>query len=61
MKLPKWPFALKSTVRRLQLENYTLRDALREANNEIRRHRKLLGELTTGSADILERVTGKKK
>lgn len=44
-RLLRWPFALRSTLDAVNLENYTLRDALREANNEVRRHRKLLVQI----------------
>lgn len=48
-----WPFAMRGTVRRLQIENHTLRDALRAANAELRRHRLLIGSLQEGD----ERIT----
>lgn len=45
----RWPFMLKSTheetFEKVRLENYTLRDALKEANAELVRHRKALSGL----------------
>lgn len=41
-------------------ENYTLRDALREANNEVRRHRKLIAELGN-DPDILAKFLKSKQ
>lgn len=36
-----WLLALRRTVRRLELENYTLRDVTRQYQFELRRYRKL--------------------
>jgi len=47
MKL-KWPLMLVSTHERVRLENYTLRDALREANRELLKHRQLIAALKSG-------------
>lgn len=48
MKL-RWPFMLRSTHEDIfestRQQNNFLRDAIREANNEIRKHRKLIAEL----------------
>lgn len=57
-----WPFVLKRTHARIQTENYTLRDALREANDELRRHRKLIAGLRAGQVNVtqaIERVFSK--
>ncbi len=43
-----WPLVMRYRYEELKLENYTLRDALREANSELRRHRKLLSGLRDG-------------
>jgi len=37
----------------MRRENYTLRDALREANNEIKRHRRLLADIQSGRTDVV--------
>ena len=57
-----WPFILKSTHRAVRLENQTLRDALREANHELRKCRQFIGSLGAGeesTTEQLERVLGK--
>lgn len=41
-----WPLVWKSTYEMARRENYTLRDALREANNEVRKLRLLVIRLT---------------
>lgn len=56
MKIPKWPLMLKSTHRAMQVENHTLRDALREANNELRRHRLLISQLRDGDAKTTDQL-----
>jgi len=48
-----WPFVWRSTYERMRRENYTLRDALREANNEIKRHRRLLADIQSGRTDVV--------
>lgn len=58
----RWPFMLRRNYDALKTENFTLRDALREANNELRKHRQLIGGLRDGRADTtrkLERVLSK--
>lgn len=52
----KWPFMLKSTHRAVQVENYTLRDALREANNELRKHRTLISKLKAGGPETTDAI-----
>ena len=55
---------LRSTYEDVQRENYTLRDALREANNELRKHRNLISGLRDGRVDVtrsLERVLDAKQ
>ena len=44
----KWPFVWRHAYDRLSIENYTLRDALRGANEELRKHRLLIGGLRAG-------------
>lgn len=39
---------INDCARKTQLENYTLRDALREANKELYRHRRLIASLRDG-------------
>jgi hypothetical protein len=39
-------------------ENYTLRDALREANKELLKHRQLISGLRTWSIDLVGKFTG---
>lgn len=52
-KLMRWPFMLKSTHLAVQRENYTLRDALREANKELAKHRQLLSGIRSGQVDVV--------
>jgi hypothetical protein len=49
-----WPFVLmrKDEVRFLKLENATLRDDMRNAVIEIRKHRMLLAQLGTGNPEV---------
>lgn len=57
-----WPLMWKSSHEAVRRENYTLRDALREANHELRRHRQLIGGIRSGSIDLvrsLERMGAK--
>lgn len=48
-----WPWVTRSRYETVKRENYTLRDALREANAELRRHRALIAGLRAGD----ERMT----
>lgn len=54
MKL--WPLMLKSTHRKVEVENHVLRDALREANAELRKHRMLIADMRDGSGQALDRI-----
>jgi hypothetical protein len=49
----KIPFLLVRRWRydEIILENYTLRDALREVNEELRKHRRLVGRLSVGDPE----------
>lgn len=58
MRLPEWPLMLKSTHRAVQVENHVLRDALREANNEIRRYRALLAQVREGTSETIDLLMG---
>jgi hypothetical protein len=51
-----WPFVLmrKDEVRLLKLENATLRDDMRNAVIEIRKHRMLLAQLGSGSPEVTQ-------
>lgn len=57
----RWPFVLKSTHEAVRRENYTLRDALREANKELQKHRRLLGGIRAGQIDVVEVLDGMAK
>lgn len=60
----KWPLVLRSTHDAVRTENYTLRDALREANKELLAHRKLLAGIRSGRIDvvrILEKMDGEER
>lgn len=53
----RWPFvtrdvydALAAVEDHTRLENYTLRDALREANEEVRRLRLVIGQMCDAKA-----------
>lgn len=48
------PFTLirKNELRLLKLQNATLRDALRNANEELARHRRLLNDLRQGDPEV---------
>jgi hypothetical protein len=48
-----WPFVLRRKFDAVRRENYTLRDALREANAELLRHRRLLAGVRAGSIDVV--------
>jgi len=49
----QWPFMLKSKHLAVQRENYTLRDALREANKELLKHRQFIAGIRTGQIDVI--------
>jgi len=51
-----WPFMLKSNHEQVRHENTLLKDALHEANKELRKHRLLLGGLKTQQPDIVRAV-----
>ena len=51
-----WPWVTRWRYERLKQENYVLRDALREANNELRKHRALLSGLRAGDARMTAAV-----
>lgn len=51
-----WPLMLKSTHRAVQVENHVLRDALREANAELLKHRQTIGSLAAGSREATEQL-----
>lgn len=50
----QWPFILKSTHLAVQRENYTLRDALREANKELLKHRQFVAGIRSGQIDVVK-------
>jgi len=52
----QWPFVRRLDHERLQMENYTLRDALREANKELARHRSLLAGLRAGETKMFQAI-----
>lgn len=56
MTLHWWPLMWKSDHRAVEMENHTLRDALREANAEVRKHRNLLATLRTGQREATEQL-----
>jgi hypothetical protein len=43
-----WPWVTRRRYEDVKQENYTLRDALREANKELLKHRTLLAGLRAG-------------
>ena len=51
-----WPLMLKSNHERVRRENGMLRDALREANAELRKHRLLIAGLKQGNVEITNSV-----
>lgn len=55
-----WPLVSKRKYHAIRLENYTLRDALREANKEIIKHRRLLIEIRDGRVDLAAIVPERK-
>ena len=56
MRRFNWPFMLRSTHEAVRRENVFLRDALNEANKEIRKHRTLLGGLRVGHQDTVDKL-----
>lgn len=55
--LRNWPLMWRSNHEAVRRENYTLRDALREANAELLKHRRLIGGLREGSIDLVGRFS----
>lgn len=51
-----WPFVLKSTYENLRRENWELRGALSRANEELRKHRMLIGGLRNQQAEVVRAV-----
>jgi hypothetical protein len=51
-----WPLVRRGRHNELRLENMTLRDALRNANDEVRRHRALIAGLRDGDERVTESV-----
>jgi hypothetical protein len=47
---------LKSTHNAVAAENYLLRDALKEANAELRKHRILIAGLRNAHSDTIDKV-----
>jgi hypothetical protein len=52
----RWPLVTRGRFAAVRLENYTLRDCLRAANDELRRHRLLIGGLKAGVREMEEAV-----
>lgn len=52
----EWPLMWKSDHRKTQVENHVLRDALREANSELRKHRVLIAALRDGDDHVTNAV-----
>lgn len=59
----RWPFVWARTLEQVTLEygqlrteNFTLRDALREANAELVRHRRLIAGLRTGDPEVTRAI-----
>lgn len=55
----RWPLVFRRDYDALKTENFTLRDALREANRELHKHRMLIGGLRAGQVEVtrtLEKV-----
>lgn len=50
------PFVLRRTYDRLRVENFTLRSALHEANQELRNYRRLVGSLREGNESVTRQV-----
>lgn len=53
MKLPQIPIVLRSDYDALKTENFMLRDALRNANEELRKYRALVNGLRTGLPETM--------
>lgn len=51
-----WPWVTRFRYERLKQENYVLRDALREANGELRRHRSVIADLRDGDRRTTDAV-----
>ncbi len=51
-----WPLVTRRRLERAQRENYTLRDALREANAELLKHRTLIAGLRSGDARMTKAI-----
>lgn len=47
---------LKRTHESVRAENYLLRDALREANRELRKYKTLLSDISLGHGSIAEKL-----
>ena len=52
----RWPLVWRSSLEAARLENFTLRDALRNANEELAKHRKVLAGLRAGDRAMTEAV-----
>lgn len=52
----EWPWMWRSDHEAVRQENGFLRDALKEANKELLKHRKLIAGLKDGSIDIVSRL-----
>jgi hypothetical protein len=52
----KWPLMLVSNHEKVRVENCLLRDALKEANAELRKHRVLLASLKQGNIETTDKV-----
>lgn len=55
-RFPRWPFMLCSTHEAVRRENYTLRDALKEANAELRKHRTLITQIRGADPKTIDAV-----
>lgn len=51
-----WPFMLKSTHETVRRENWELRGALNRVNEELRKHRLLIGGLRTQQPEVVRAV-----
>jgi hypothetical protein len=51
-KFSWWPWMLKSEHEDVRRENWTLKNALREANEELRKHRLLINGLKEGRIGV---------
>jgi len=49
-----WPFVHQDEYHRVRRENMVLREALRDANAELLKHRRLITGLRTGQSEITE-------